>query len=167
MKKVLFLIITILFMVNCSNQKLSVSKEIPYLEDKKIALYPLQNYTDTPRAGMRATNILEGILLAKGYNVDSRLDSKTKKMSLDKKLRDARRRGDKYAMVGGVSEWRYKTGIDGEPAISLFIKLVDTSTKKIVWSATASDNDWGTASVGTVAQELFESMVTLQKNASF
>jgi hypothetical protein len=162
MKRVIALIAGVILMAACSNQKLSLSEEVPYLENKKVALYPLENYTDTPRAGMRAANILEGVLLAKGYNVDSRINNKTKKLSLDRKILDARRRGDRYAMVGGVSEWRYKTGIDGEPAISVFIKLIDTASKKTIWSATASDNDWGTASVGTVAQKLFNSMVTKQ-----
>ncbi len=146
--------------VGCSKQKLSRSNSMPYLDDGKIALYPLANYTDTPRAGLRASNILEGILLAKDYRVDSRLNSKTMQMSLKSKIADARERGDKYLIVGGVSEWRYKTGIDGEPAVSLFIKMLDSSTQKTLWSATGSDNDWGNSSIGTVAQRLLNSMVT-------
>jgi TolB-like protein len=152
----------LILITGCSNQKLSHSDQIPYSENQKIALYPLQNYTETPRAGMRASNILEGVLLSKGYRVDSRLGSVSRKLSLDKKIADARQRGDRLVMVGGVSEWRYKTGIDGEPAISLFIKLIDTSTKETVWSATGSDNDWGNASVGTIAQRLFDDMIPTQ-----
>jgi TolB-like protein len=161
-KYIYILIFSITIFFGCSNQKLSHSEAMPYAEDKKIALYPLANYTETPRAGMRAANILEGVLLSKGYKVDNRLTDKTRKLSLDRKIADARRRGDRYALVGGVSEWRYKTGIDGEPAISVFIKLIDTSNKNVVWSATGSDNDWGNESVGTVAQRLFESMIEPQ-----
>ncbi len=158
-----FLIVAISFFIffGCSNQKLSYSEEAPFIdENSRVALYPLENYTQTPRAGFRAANILEGVLRSKGFRVDSRLNDKTRRYSLAKKIADARRRGDRYAIVGGVSEWRYKTGIDGEPAISVFVKMIDTTNKKVVWSATGSDNDWGNASIGTVAQRLFESMIT-------
>jgi TolB-like protein len=159
-KYITLLVFFFLLFIGCSNQNLSRSNELPYFGDGKIALYPLENYTDTPRAGMRASNILEGVLLAKDYKVDSRLNNKTREMSIESKIADAKKRGDKYLIVGGVSEWRYKTGIDGEPAVSIFIKMIDSSTRKIVWSAAGSDNDWGNASIGSVAQRLLESMIS-------
>jgi hypothetical protein len=71
----------------------------------------------------------------------------------------ADRYGDRFAMIGGVSEWRYKTGIDGEPAVSLQVSLVDCRQGgRVVWSATASSNDTWRASVGTTAQAIIERM---------
>jgi hypothetical protein len=126
---------------------------------RSVALYGLDNYTDTPKAGMRASNIVEGILLAKGYQIDNRINNDTRKMTLQQKRADALSRKNGYMFVGGVSEWRYKTGIDGEPAVSLQFKLIDLKTGAVKWSAVASDSSWGNASIGTVAQDLISSML--------
>ncbi|WP_353662213.1 DUF4136 domain-containing protein [Hydrogenimonas sp. SS33] len=124
---------------------------------KKVALFSLHNYTDTPDAGKRAANIVEGVLLAKGYEVASHISEG--EVSQSKAIAEAASEGDDYVLLGGVSEWRYKTGIDGEPAVSLHMKLIDPKTGKVVWSATASGNDWGNASIGTTAQQMIEEMV--------
>jgi len=126
--------------------------------DISITLFRLNNYTDTPRAGMRASNIIEGILYAKGYKVHSHL--KDKMPSLKKAKKTAKEDGSKYFMYGGVSEWRYKTGIDGEPAVSFQVSLYKTKNAKLVWSATGADSDWGNASIGTTAQDLLSEMLS-------
>lgn len=123
-----------------------------------ITLFRLNNYTDTPRAGMRASNIMEGILVAKGYKVVSHTDDKTP--SLKKAEKIAKEDGSKYFMYGGVSEWRYKTGIDGEPAVSIQCALYKSKNSNLVWSATGSDSDWGNASIGTTAQDLLSEMMS-------
>lgn len=126
-------------------------------KDIAVSVFRLQNFTDTPRAGMRAANILEGVLKSKGYRVISHVDEK--KYSLKKAYKKAKNDGSKYFIYGGVSEWRYKTGIDGEPAVSLQISLYKTKNKKLVWSATGSDSDWGNGSIGTTAQSLIMEMM--------
>jgi len=122
----------------------------------KITIFRLNNYTDTPRAGLRASNIMEGILLTKGYKIKSHINDKTPSLKKAKKI--AKSDGSKYFMYGGVSEWRYKTGIDGEPAVSLQFTLYKSKNLKKVWSATGSDSDWGNASIGTTAQNLIDEM---------
>jgi len=126
--------------------------------DVTISLFRLNNYTDTPRAGMRASNIMQGVLLAKGYNVTSHITEKLPSLKKAKKV--AKADGSKYFMYGGVSEWRYKTGIDGEPAVSVQCSLYRTKNSKLVWSATGSDSDWGNASIGTTAQNLITEMMS-------
>lgn len=126
-------------------------------QDISISLFQLNNYTDTPRAGLRAANIVEGILHAKEYRLISHLDQKAP--SLHKAQRIAKADGSKYFMYGGVSEWRYKTGIDGEPAVSLQLSLYKTKNAKLVWSATGADSDWGNSSVGETAQDLLVNMM--------
>ncbi len=123
----------------------------------KISLFRLNNYTDTPRAGMRAANIIEGILLAKEYKLSNHFFKKTP--SLKKARKISKKDGSKYFMYGGVSEWRYKTGIDGEPAVSLQLSLYKTKNGKLVWSATGADSNWGNSSIGTTAQKLIIDMM--------
>lgn len=154
MVKGLFSFVIILVLSGCSYVVQSRG-EIP--DDKVISIFALKNYTDTPRAGERASNILEGILLTKGYKVVSHVEKST--LSFEEMQKIAKEDDAKYFLHGGVSEWRYKTGIDGEPAVSLTCTLYKTKGAKVVWSATASDSDWGTSSIGTTAQRIFESMI--------
>jgi len=159
----------LVFIAGCSGTALittqkslpSVYKDINATHEEKcdvsITLFRLHNYTDTPRAGMRASNIIEGLFLAKGFIVKSHITDKLPSMKKARKI--AKEDGSKYFVYGGVSEWRYKTGIDGEPAVSFQVSLYKTKNSNLVWSATGSDSDWGNASIGTTAQDLLFEMM--------
>ncbi len=166
----LFILASVAFITGCSSAAITTTtKPLPKVytdidgshqkkRDIKVTLFRLNNYTDTPRAGLRAANIVEGILLSRGYKVKSHLNTKTPSFKKAKKI--AQEDGSTYFMYGGVSEWRYKTGIDGEPAVSLQISLYKTKNGKLIWSSTGSDNDWGNASIGTTAQNLIQTMMS-------
>lgn len=126
-------------------------------QDIGVSLFKLNNYTDTPRAGMRTANIIEGILLTKGYLVTNHISDDVYTFKQAKKR--AKKDNSKYFLIGGVSEWRYKTGIDGEPAVSIQCSMYKTKSGKLVWSATGADSDWGNGSIGTTAQNLLETMM--------
>ncbi|MDK9692621.1 MAG: hypothetical protein OEL19_00070 [Sulfurimonas sp.] len=163
-------IVLVMYISGCSTATIvTTKKSLPKLyedvnsthEEKRdviITLFGLNNYTDTPRAGMRASNIIEGILVAKGYTIINNADDKVP--SLDKARKIAKENGSKYFLYGGVTEWRYKTGIDGEPAVSLQCSLYKSKSGEVYWSATGSDSDWGNASIGTTAQELLSEMMS-------
>ncbi len=160
----------VFLMIGCSGTALiTTQKSLPKVfvdtnathEEKRdvtISIFRLHNYTDTPRAGMRASNIIEGILLAKGYIITSHITEKLPSMKKARKI--AKGDESKFFMYGGVSEWRYKTGIDGEPAVSFQTSLYKTKNSKLVWSATGSDSDWGNSSIGTTAQDLLYEMMS-------
>ena len=162
--KFLSYIILVLSILGCSRSTIVVSnKPLPVisLETKEktgISLFTFNNYTDTPRAGKRATNIVEGILLAKNYRLDTHFNKNSYSLKEAQKL--AQKDGNNHFMIGGISEWRYKTGIDGEPAVSIQITLYNTQTMDVNWSATGSDSDWGNASIGTTAQDLILEMMS-------
>ena len=147
-----------LFMSACSDKTLQVTdQQLPNIQKDKqinIVLFALQNYTDTPRAGKRAANIVQGVLSAKGYTVF--YDPQA--LPLEKERTIAQEKNAEYFMSGAVSEWRYKTGIDGEPAVSFRLALYETKTGKLVWSGVGANNDWGKGSIGTTAQSLIEEM---------
>jgi len=146
-----------LFISACSTLVISDTSVLPDVNtSRSITLFALNNYTDTPQAGMRASNLIEGALLTKGYTVVNAISAKTK--TLQEQITIAGENGSDYILIGGVSEWRYKTGIDGEPAISLKLKMIKVDSQKVVWNATASSNDWGNASIGTTAQDMIETM---------
>ena len=125
--------------------------------DIQISLFQLYNYTDTPEAGKRAANILQGVLEAKGYKVIPHYKKRIVSFKRAKKI--AKKDGSRYFMLGGVSEWRYKNGIDSEPVVSLRLSLYKTKKGKLVWSATGSDGNWGNDSLGYTAQCLMNEMM--------
>jgi hypothetical protein len=160
MKTFLTIITSIIMFAGCSTTALVNTKHtLPDTNTTaQISLFELNNYTDTPRAGMRATNIVEGVLLADGYHLKTHLNQKID--SLEDAQSSAQEDKSEYFLIGGISEWRYKTGIDGEPAVSLQLTLYNTDNAKPVWSATGSDSDWGNGSIGTTAQNLIEQMTS-------
>jgi len=130
-----------------------------------VCVLPLENNTETPLAGRRVASILEGVLITKGYKVENRLlnlDSRdyTRKeiFQLMKRLRE---KGVKYAFTGAVNEFRYKVGVDGEPAVSIILYLYELSKdrNRLIWSSTGSASGWSYESLGTVTQKLINRLI--------
>ncbi len=150
--------IAILFFIGCAQTHLTSSSLMPKGDrNNRIMVSVFENDTDTPQAGVRAANIVEGVLLAKGYCILR--DENTKKTKSETKATLLIQQQTRYLLSGDVNEWRYKTGIDGEPAVSLQLRLTDLQQNKIVWSATGAKSSWGNDSIGTVAHDLVISMI--------
>ncbi|MEM1244683.1 MAG: penicillin-binding protein activator LpoB [Pseudomonadota bacterium] len=109
------------------------------------AIFPFTNYTETPLAGERASSITAAILRGKGvrrlrvyespYQAKNFLPGAQKPITRAQMLSWARRRGAMYAVVGTVTEWRYKVGIDGEPAAGVTLNIIYVPTGKVVYAA--------------------------------
>jgi len=106
MKNLIALLFVSLFIAGCSSKTITVTPtELPevYVDvnathqvknDVKISLFKLDNYTDTPRAGQRATNIVEGIFLTKEYKIYTHMAKDVK--SLESMQQKAQEDGTKY-----------------------------------------------------------------------
>ena len=130
-------------------------------------LLPIVNYTQTPQAGLRAEAILESLVRSRGASALRRYPSElntealfepTERGAVDKALRWARDERVRYALTGTVDEWRYKVGVDGEPAVGITLQLIDVSTGQIVWSATGAKTGWSREGLSAVAQKLLSEM---------
>ncbi|NDU84996.1 MAG: penicillin-binding protein activator LpoB [Ferrovum sp.] len=137
-------------------------------KDGSWALLPLANYTETPDAGDRVASIAASILQQQGKMDLKRYPFKDEKenfiMGNNAKQQQAAmdwasQNKIQYALTGSVQEWRYKTGVDGEPAVSVTFNLVDMTTGATVWSATGSRSGWSRSSVGAVGQTLIDQML--------
>lgn len=140
--------------VDISNKKLT--KKATY------GVVPFYNFTETPMAGLRASHIVEGVLRAKGYRVLNRHWKENEDLSSDEikmLIKELSHKGADFIIGGTVNEWRYKTGIDGEPAVSLTIYILDVNQNKIVWSGTLSRSGLSYESIGTTAQKLVEKVI--------
>ncbi len=160
MKKFIFLIISV-FIFSCSSvynvQHSKIKKEDSFV------VIPFKNNTETPLAGLRASSIVKGVLGSRGYNIRDIFTDIPERDLTDREikslLQESKNKGIRYAVVGDVNEWRYKTGIDGEPAVSLSMRIIDLETGKIVWVATGSKSGWGHQSLGVVAQDLINDIL--------
>lgn len=138
----------------------------PRPEIDKTALWsmlPLVNHTETPQAGARAASIIEAVLRTRGLDnlirapaeldTESLIEPQEAKMH-EKTLAWAREKGARYAVTGSVSEWRYKVGVDGEPAVGLTLQVIDLSNAKVVWTASGGRSGWSREALSAVAQKL-------------
>lgn len=134
----------------------------------KWVLLPIMNHTETPQAGLRAEAIIDGVLRANGVRELGRypagLNNESLFEPLDRKQFDAalawaRGAGTRYAVAGAVDEWRYKVGIDGEPAVGVALNVIDVASGEILWSGAGGKTGWSRESLSGVAQRLIRQLL--------
>ncbi|MBO9471893.1 hypothetical protein J7355_17510 [Endozoicomonas sp. G2_2] len=131
------------------------------------ALLPIANYAETPQAGERAEAILTTLLHQQGVSQltpaprtnNGGLPEFDQAAALDQAVTWARNQGYRYGVTGAVEEWQYKTGLDGEPAVGISLRVIDVNTGATVWSASGSKAGWGYATVSGTAQQLMSGLV--------
>ncbi len=163
-QKSLILISLILFFTNCSSIVNKNSVALP--KDKVYAISSFWNYTETPMAGLRASAIIDGVLSKKNINTISLIggseeieSAKNKQSFIEEKKAKALALGATYLIIGSVQEWRYKTGIDGEPVVSFTLKVIDLKSNKTVFSGVGAKSGWGHKSIGVIAQEIAQELI--------
>lgn len=126
-------------------------------------LLPFANHTETPQAGQRAESIAESLLRSEAglgiRHYPAAIGTETLFEPADRKQAEAgldwaRAQGLRYAVAGSVDEWRYKVGVDGEPAVGLTLQVVDLSSGDVVWSAAGGKTGWSREGLSAVAQKL-------------
>jgi len=151
MKKLLLFFLSIFF-IGCSSMQIDSTKFSKIDKNSTITILPFKNLSQSPYAGVKASNIAEGVLRSKGYKV---IRGYTINKNDEIKLKDIN--NSKYILKGEVNEWRYKTGIDGEPAVDIYVEIEDKNGS-VIYSNVGAKSDWGHKSVGICAQELIEDM---------
>jgi TolB-like protein len=135
----------------------------------KVAMMPLANLTDVPQAGLRAESMLESALRQAGLgqlvlyppnlNPETLFEPGERKAQLEAE-KWARAQGVRYAISGAVSEWRYKVGVDGEPAVGLQLQVKDLQTDQVIYSAAGGRTGWSREALSAVAQKLTAQLIT-------
>jgi polysaccharide biosynthesis protein PelC len=158
----LLLLITALTLMACTTVS-SVSGRTTFEPGAKWAMLPMVNQTDTPQAGLSAEAIAEHGLRLRGlrdiahYPLALSRDSlfePSERRVVDEAQKWAREQGIRYGLTGVVQEWRYKVGIDGEPAVGVTLQVLDLSTGEIVWSASGAKSGWSREALSGVAHKL-------------
>ena len=126
------------------------------------------NHTETPLAGNRAEAIALALLHAQGVGKVQRYDTNAQQEALfdggDSKrqqeaLEWAREHQVRYALTGAVDEWRYKVGVDGEPAVGVTMQIIDVASGDILWSGAGGKSGWSREALSAVAQKLMRSLL--------
>lgn len=133
----------------------------------KWVLLPMTNHTDTPQAGLSAEAIAEHLLRLRGVgNIvrypatlsrDTLFEPSERKV-VDEAQKWAREQGARYGVQGAVEEWRYKVGIDGEPAVGITLQVIDLNSGVVVWSASGAKSGWSRDALSLVAHKVLESL---------
>ncbi|WP_448587956.1 hypothetical protein [Thermocrinis sp.] len=153
---VLPITLLVLLLSSCAR----VIDQMPVWKDREglYAVLPFENYTETPYAGYRVSALLEGVLASKGYRLTERIwelkETEYSRDELESLKEKAISRGARYLIYGSVNEFRYKVGIDGEPAVSFTIFVYDTKEKRMVRVLSLSGSGWVHESLGTLTQKL-------------
>ncbi|MEO1767656.1 penicillin-binding protein activator LpoB [Thiobacter aerophilum] len=136
----------------------------PTLEPQATwAIAPFANYTETPLAGSRAQAVASQWIAARVSPrvvtpppawLDESLFEKAQPRSLQELLQWAKGQGARYLLTGSVSEWRYKVGVDGEPAVGLTVTVYDVASGARLYSAVGGKSGYARESVAAVAQKL-------------
>jgi len=134
-------------------------------------MLPVMNLAEAPQAGIRTEAILSTHLRAAGLKnleiypyqaLKTGLPDLNEQHRYETALKAAKKSNHQYAITGSIEEWRYKSGLDGEPAVGISLKVIDMKTGKIVWSASGSRTGWGYESVtGTVNKLLAQLLGSL------
>lgn len=135
----------------------------------KWVLLPLTNHTDTPQAALAAEAMVEHHLRLHGLSQlvrypatlsrDTLFEPSERRVSEDAR-KWAREQGARYGVQGAVEEWRYKVGIDGEPAAGVTLQIIDLSNNDaVVWSASAARSGWSREALSAVATKVMENLV--------
>ncbi len=146
----------------------TISGKVALDADAKWAILPLENHTDTPQSALSAEAIAEQLLRSRGVTNIVRypatltrdtLFEPTERRTVDDAKKWAREQGVQYGLTGAVEEWRYKVGIDGEPAAGVTLQLLDLATGQVVWSASGAKSGWSRDSLAGIGQKLIAELL--------
>lgn len=64
-----------------------------------------------------------------------------------------------HLLLGTVHEYRYKTDLDGDPAVGLTLRLVDAATGQTLWQGTSGNVGYAFASLTSAARKAVRTLV--------
>jgi polysaccharide biosynthesis protein PelC len=133
-----------------------------------VAMMPVANFTEVPQAGLRVEALLESALRQIGLRqlktYPSALNPETLFEPGERKAQAeaekwARSQNIRFAISAVVNEWRYKVGVDGEPAVGIVVQVKDLSTDQIVYSAAGGRTGGSREALAAVGLQLTSELV--------
>jgi hypothetical protein len=150
----------------CAVQHVRPSRPLP--KTARWVVLPVVNLSATPLAGEKVEALLDNALRLHGLENLYRQrsgsagggdlllnDNRRYELALD-----AARKGQaNFGVTGEVEEWRYKSGLDGNPAVGLTLQVIALPSGRVVWTASGAKTGWGYANVSGTAQQLIDDLL--------
>lgn len=152
----------------CGGTLTSVHRNGTVRTNAKWTILPVQNHSETPQAGERVEAILDTLLRKEGVlaldKYPAPKDDDTHLVTSDRQryeaaLEWARTAKYDFAVTGSVEEWRYKSGIDAEPAIGVSMRVIDVANNRVVWAATGTKTGGSNDNTSATALKLLDAML--------
>ena len=134
----------------------------------KVAMLPVANFTDVPQAGLRVEALLESALRQSGLrqlviyppalNPETLFEPSERKTQAEAE-KWAKAQGMRYVVTAAVNEWRYKVGVDGEPAVGLMLQVKDLSNDQVVYSSAGGRTGGSRQALSAVGLQLTTELV--------
>ena len=134
----------------------------------KVAMMPVANFTDVPQAGLRAEALLESALRQIGLrqlvvypaelNTETLFEPGERKAQAEAE-KWAKTQGVRYIVSAAVNEWRYKVGVDGEPAVGLMVQVKDLGSGQVVYSSAGGRTGGSREALTAVGQQLTAELI--------
>lgn len=152
----------LLVLSGCATRSLYTSPRPAMSDSAGWAVPALVNNTATPYAGARAQQMLAALLISHRVDRVQQPPSPADNAALPvhngeadqaATLAWARAQHLRYALLGSVDEWRYKIGLDGQPAVGFTLRLVDLDNGHTLWSGTAAATGGSREGIAVLAQQ--------------
>lgn len=163
----IFLVLFVgVFAAACSNIDVQELNKIK--KDESWLILPFHNYSQAPMAGKRAEAHFDTLIRKHGVadiehypsdNTTSQLLDLNIGVEIEEALRWANSLNVRYLVMGTVTEWGYKTGLDGEPAVGITLNIYDVKKERMAWTGSASKTGWGFSSLSGTGQEVMKRLV--------
>lgn len=155
--------------VGCSSTVTHVQRGGAPRARARWVMVPFANHSETPQAGERAEAMLATVLRSRGlpsldaYGGSQKEDEARLVASDQQRFEEAmswaRTQKYEYAVAGSIEEWRYKAGVDAEPAVGVSVRVIEVANGRVVWSSSGSKTGGGGDSVSGTALKLIDAMV--------
>ena len=162
----IFIIVSFVLMtLGCSSYH--SERELTELSSKNWALMPVANYSQSPLAGQQLEDMLSSLLFQRGVSLaqyprietSNNIPTLANNTATPEQINWLAQQNVDYVLSGSVQEWHYKTGLDGEPAVTVTLNLHRKSNNELVWSVTGARSGWGRESIGYAAHEVLNSLL--------
>lgn len=131
----------------------------------RVFLAPMHNATPDETAGRAVTELAATALLAHGVPLAQTEDGLNRSRALAEEgkaaqiVELARSLECTHVLLGTVTEYRYKSDLDGSPIVSITMRLVDATDGSTVWQGTSTKMTQYFGSLSRTSQDAMESLI--------
>lgn len=131
----------------------------------RVLLPPFVNATDDPHASRALTELTGSALVEAGVPLFQTEESLLKSAADQAQGPDgryaelARTVSASHLLIGTVHEYRYKTDLDGDPAVGITLRLVDAASGQTLWQGSSGNVGYAFASLTSASQKAVRSLV--------